>query len=217
MNSSLAVREDACSPLIGLTEQLPLIKCHHREGLHDISAVPFYFWRRFMTHTQELDKALNELKRITGVSLNVSADTPEEEEQALTQVRCLCTAYREKYNKNDFLQSLMMNGIPSYRYLRAGVHSLHIAPEEKRTLFLLETRIIDDTVMAILKNLLSVSDENLSCPPVNESSLAILRPVKSGETPASMRQVARMIVDTTEHGSAHTGSPVLQLCHRNTG
>ena len=31
---------------------------------------------------------------------------------------------------------------------------------------------------------------------VKESSLAILRPVKSGETPASMRQVARMIVDT---------------------
>ena len=30
-----------------------------------------------MTHTQELDKALNELKRITGVSLNVSADTPD--------------------------------------------------------------------------------------------------------------------------------------------
>lgn len=137
-------------------------KMYHREGLHDISAVPFYFWRRFMTHTQELDKALNELKRITGVSLNVSADTPEEEEQALTQVRCLCTAYREKYNKNDFLQSLMMNGIPSYDiYERAS--RLHIAPEEKRTLFLLETRIIDDTVMAILKNLLSVSDENLSC------------------------------------------------------
>lgn len=169
-------------------------KMYHREGLHDISAVPFYFWRRFMTHTQELDKALNELKRITGVSLNVSADTPEEEEQALTQVRCLCTAYREKYNKNDFLQSLMMNGIPSYDiYERAS--RLHIAPEEKRTLFLLETRIIDDTVMAILKNLFP-SQTKTYLVSVNESSLAILRPVKSGETPASMRQVARMIVDT---------------------
>ena len=147
-----------------------------------------------MTHTQELDKALNELKRITGVSLNVSADTPEEEEQALTQVRCLCTAYREKYNKNDFLQSLMMNGSPSYDiYERAS--RLHIAPEEKRTLFLLETRIIDDTVMAILKNLFP-SQTKTYLVSVNESSLAILRPVKSGETPASMRQVARMIVDT---------------------
>ena len=147
-----------------------------------------------MTHTQELDKALNELKRITGVSLNVSADTPEEEEQALTQVRCLCTAYREKYNKNDFLQSLMMNGTPSYDiYERAS--RLHIAPEEKRTLFLLETRIIDDTVMAILKNLFP-SQTKTYLVSVNESSLAILRPVKSGETPASMRQVARMIVDT---------------------
>ena len=147
-----------------------------------------------MTHTQELDKALNELKRITGVSLNVSADTPEEEEQALTQVRCLCTAYREKYNKNDFLQSLMMNGIPSYDIYEQASR-LHIAPEEKRTLFLLETRIIDDTGMAILKNLFP-SQTKTYLVSVNESSLAILRPVKSGETPASMRQVARMIVDT---------------------
>ena len=64
----------------------------------------------FMEHTQELDKALNELKRITGITMDVSAETPEETELALTQIRCLCTAYKEKYNKTDFLQSLMKSG-----------------------------------------------------------------------------------------------------------
>ena len=46
-----------------------------------------------MDFTQELSKALQELKRITGITLDVSADTPEETEHALIQIRCLCTAY----------------------------------------------------------------------------------------------------------------------------
>lgn len=147
-----------------------------------------------MPYTQELTKALNELKHITGVSLNVSAATPQEEELALTQIRCLCTAYREKYNKIDFLQSLMLKGIPSYDiYERAA--RLHIASEEKRTLFLLETRIIDDTVMEILKNLFPPQTKSYLVS-VSETSLAVLRPVKSGETSASIHQIAHTIVDT---------------------
>ena len=48
-----------------------------------------------MENTPELVKALSELKRITGMTLEVRADTPEELENALTQVRCLTQAYRE--------------------------------------------------------------------------------------------------------------------------
>ena len=66
-----------------------------------------------MDHTQELTKALAELKRITGITMEVNADTPEATEQAVTQIRCLCTAYKEKYNKADFLQGLMTGGIPA--------------------------------------------------------------------------------------------------------
>lgn len=147
-----------------------------------------------MAHTQELAKALNELKRITGISLDVSAGSPEEEKLALAQIRCLCTAYREKYNKTDFLQSLMVNGIPSYDiYERAS--RLHINPEEDRVLFLLEARVIDDTIMAILKNLFP-SQTKTYLISMSESSLAILRPVKPTETADSIRQIAHMIVDT---------------------
>ena len=67
-----------------------------------------------MGHTQELDKALSELKRITGITLDAKASTPDEIEFALAQIRCLITAYKEKYNKNHFLSSLMTDSIPSY-------------------------------------------------------------------------------------------------------
>mgnify|MGYP000720149798 CR=1 FL=1 len=83
-----------------------------------------------MEQTPELTKALSELKRLTGLTMQITADTPEETATALEQIRCLCTAYREKYNKNDFLLSLMKNGIPAYDiYERAG--RLHIPVEEK--------------------------------------------------------------------------------------
>lgn len=63
-----------------------------------------------MDHTQELQKALQELRRITGITLDVSTESPEQAEHALAQIRCLCTAYKEKYNKTDFLQSLLTGG-----------------------------------------------------------------------------------------------------------
>ena len=147
-----------------------------------------------MEHTQELDRALSELKRVTGITMDVSVETPEEAELALTQIRCLCTAYKEKYNKTDFLQSLMLNGVPSYD-IAERASRLHIAPDEKRVLFLLEARSLDDAVTAILKNLFP-SQTRTYLVPMNETTMVVLRPLKAGETPDSMRKIARTIVDT---------------------
>lgn len=147
-----------------------------------------------MDYTSELDRALSELKRITGVAVSVKADTPEETELALSQIRCLCAAYKEKYNKADFLKSLMTEGIPSYDVGDRAAR-LHIDPEEKRVLFLLEARTIDDTLTEILKNLFP-SRSKTYLVPMSENRIAVLRPLKSGETTDSMRQIARTIVDT---------------------
>ena len=147
-----------------------------------------------MDYTSELDRALSELKRITGIAVSVKADTPEETELALSQIRCLCAAYKEKYNKADFLKSLMTEGIPSYDVGDRAAR-LHIDPEEKRVLFLLEARTIDDTLTEILKNLFP-SRSKTYLVPMSENRIAVLRPLKSGETADSMRQIARTIVDT---------------------
>ncbi len=147
-----------------------------------------------MDYTSELDRALGELKRITGVEVSVKAVTPEETELALSQIRCLCAAYKEKYNKADFLKSLMTDGIPSYDIGERAAR-LHIVPEEKRVLFLLEARTIDDTLTEILKNLFP-SRSKTYLVPMSEKRIAVLRPLKADETADSMRQIARIIVDT---------------------
>lgn len=147
-----------------------------------------------MEHTQELAKALAELKRITGITMNVKADSPEEAGQAITQIRCLCTAYKEKYNKADFLQGLMTGGIPAYDIAERAVR-LHINPDERRILYLLEVKEIDDAVMEILKSLFP-SQTKTYLVPVTGRSIAVLRPVRAGEAEEDCRRIARMIVDT---------------------
>ena len=126
--------------------------------------------------------------------MDVTADSPEEAEQALTQIRCLCTAYREKYNKAHFLQGLMTGGIPAYDIAERAAR-LHINPDEQRILFLFETKEIDETVMEILKSLFPAQTKTYLVP-VTERTVAVLRPVRSGESEKDSRRIARMIVDT---------------------
>lgn len=147
-----------------------------------------------MDQTQELQKALRELRRITGITLDVSVDSPGQAEQALTQIRCLCAAYKEKYNKTDFLQSLLTGGVPSYD-INDRAARLHINTDDKRILFLLETKTMDDTVTEILKSLFPPQTKTYLIP-VSANATAILRTIRMAETPDDIRNAARTIVDT---------------------
>lgn len=148
-----------------------------------------------MEYSTQLGSAVNELQRITGVRLEVTAVTAEEEERALKQIRCLCNAYKEKFNKNHFLKNLMTGNISPLGALE-DAHRLHIAPEERRILFLLEKKgPLNDTVMEILKNLFPPQTKSYLIP-MTECGLAILRPVKTTESEHEISQLAHMIVDT---------------------
>lgn len=148
-----------------------------------------------MEQSAELVKALAELKRITGITLEVKADTPGELELALTQIRCLSLAYKEKYNKNHFLQTLMTDSIPSYDIFERASR-LHIDPETPRVLFLVETRNpVDDTITEILKNLFP-SQSRTYLVTMGERSLVIMRPRKVSEKEEDINRLAHMIVDT---------------------
>ncbi len=152
-----------------------------------------------MDYIAELDKALKELNKVTGVSLELHPETEEEAQQALSQIKLLSSAYKEKYNKTHFLQSLMTDSIPSYNiYDRAA--RLHIAPEEQRILYLLETaHTFDGTITEVLKNLFP-TQSGAFLVPLTEWSFVILCPLKLifklNASTDGIHQTARMIVDT---------------------
>lgn len=148
-----------------------------------------------MNSARDLDKALCELQKMTGIPLELQAKTPGEIENALTQVRCLTQAYREKYNKSHFLQSIMTDSIPPYDIYERALR-LHIEPEASRILFLVETKnILEDTVSEIVRNLFP-SQSKTYLIPMGEKSLAILRPRRISEAPKDISRLAHMIVDT---------------------
>lgn len=164
-------------------------------------------------HFAELEHALKTLRQLTGISLDIQAETPEEAAQALTQVRRLTSAYREKYNSGRFLQTLLLQDMPVSAILEE-TRRLHLPLEETRVLFLLETKdSLNETVTEILK-LLFPTQSAKALIPVNESQLAIaytLSPSETGkrsraakssgacsisEMEKQIRQTAHMIVDT---------------------
>ena len=152
-----------------------------------------------MANTSELEKGLNELKRLTGIALAVTAEDSEQEQLALEQIRCLCLAYREKYNKNDFLMGLMTGGVPSYDVQQRAAR-LHIAPEENRILFLIEIKEPDEIIGEILKNLFP-SQTKAYIIPVSKERLAVLYPFhetkdSKDSTDEHARYLAHAIVDT---------------------
>ncbi len=148
-----------------------------------------------MEYSTQLGSAVNELQRLTGIRLDVTADSAEEEERALKQIRCLCNAYKEKFNKNHFLKNLMTGSISPLEAID-DAQRLHIAPKERRILFLLEKKgLLNDTVMEILKNLFPSQTKSYLIP-MTECVLAVLHPVKATESEQEISRFAHMIVDT---------------------
>lgn len=148
-----------------------------------------------MEYTPELNRALKELSQITGISMDIRIASEEDMEQATEQIKYLCSAYKEKYNRNYFLLNLMKEGTPEYDvYDRAS--RLHIRTDVPRILFLLETRNhMEEIIAEVLKQLFPFN-EKVYLVPVNKYQLAVLYPVKESISTEDIHQVACTIVDT---------------------
>lgn len=151
-----------------------------------------------MEQSQELLHAMDELTRATGITLDIhlpSEATDEEISEAVRQVRSLCTAYKEKYNKNYFLLNLMTGTAQDYD-ISERASRLHIRDVKPRYLFLLESqKKMDHTVAEVLKQLFPYQ-EKIYLVPVSEYQLALLYPVKAGYTVKDIHDLAHTMIDT---------------------
>lgn len=151
-----------------------------------------------MAYEENIQKALAELKQATGLDLELRTSSLEENASALENLKRLTSAYREKYNKVHFLQSLLLGDRPADN-LEERARRLHIAPDETRVLFLMET---GDTLNAILLEVLKGlfpprSDTYLI--PVSGSLEAVLCPLNLKDASSVSRhcfELAHSIVDT---------------------
>lgn len=90
-----------------------------------------------MEQSQELSKALEELTRATGIALDIHIQpeaSKEKIDESIRQIRSLCAAYKEKYNKNYFLLNLM-TGTAQDCEISERAARLHIRAVKPRYLF----------------------------------------------------------------------------------
>lgn len=147
-----------------------------------------------MTGNKDLEKVLLDLKNITGITFQVSPQDEQEAEETVKKIKQLTGAYKEKYNKTNFIQNLLMDNILQVDlYNRAK--KLHIDVEANRTVFLVETKKEDESLVLETMQQLFTPQMRDYITSVDEGSIVLVKYMEQGETLEDMHLVAKMIVD----------------------
>lgn len=147
-----------------------------------------------MSRNQELEKVLNDLRNITGVSFCVEAEDEEDAKRAARQIAQLTGAYKEKYNRANFIQNLLLDNVLHVdMYNRAK--RLHIDVESYRTVFIIETKHAkDNNVIELLKHLF-MSQMGDYITEVDERCIILVKGMAGDDTEEQMHSLAKTIVD----------------------
>lgn len=147
-----------------------------------------------MAGARELEKVLTDLKNLTGVTFQVDAEDPDAVDAAVRQIMQLTNAYKEKYNKANFIQNLLMDNVLHVdMYNRAK--KLHIDIEANRMVFIIETRKEEESlVLETMKQLFTPQMQDYITS-VDKNNIILVRHMDENETLEDMHHVAETIVD----------------------
>lgn len=114
---------------------------------------------------------------------------------AVSQLQDLIIAYKERYDKNNFVQNLLLDNLLLVDiYNRAK--KLEIEVQMRRAVYIVETRNErDNSAMEVIRNLFGDDDGNLITE-VDEKSIILIRSLGEKETYEDMESVAVNIRDT---------------------
>lgn len=147
-----------------------------------------------MTGNHDLEKVLADLKNLTGVTFSVEAEDMETAELAVKQIKQLTGAYKEKYNKTNFIQSLLLDNILHVDMYRRA-KKLHIDTEASRTVFLIHTEAEEEgIVQETLQHLFTAQMQDYITP-VDDGSIALVKSLEPHTEEEDLLGIARMIVD----------------------
>lgn len=113
---------------------------------------------------------------------------------AVSQIQQLIVAYKERFDRNNFFQSLLLDNLLLVDvYNRAK--KLHIEVTVPRVVFIVETKNEkDSTAVEFLRGMFCAQSGDYITA-VNESSVILIKSLVSGEGHAELEQTAQTIVD----------------------
>lgn len=113
---------------------------------------------------------------------------------AVSQIKSLLVAYKEKYDRNNYFQNLILDNLLLVDiYNRAK--RLHINVEARRIVYLVETRVDrENGVLYLMRNLFSQQNGDYVTS-VDEKNVILIKSLNKGEGDREIRQIAQMILD----------------------
>ena len=113
---------------------------------------------------------------------------------AVSQLQHLIVAYKERYDRNNFFQNLLLDNMLLVDiYNRAK--KLHIEASARRAVFLIETDKEKDTATTELLNGMFSAQVGDYITAVDESSVILIKELEAEEDYGKLNQVANTIVD----------------------
>ena len=113
---------------------------------------------------------------------------------AVSEIQNLITAYKERFDKNNFIQNLLLDNMLLIDiYNRAK--KLHIDTEVRRIVYLIETKYEkDNTAMEIVKGLFSSHTKDFITA-VDEQSIILVQELREQDDYEEVEQTANMLRD----------------------
>ena len=112
----------------------------------------------------------------------------------VSQLEALILAYKEKYDRNNFFQNLILDNLLLVDiYNRAK--KLHLEVEAKRIVYLVETKVESEGIVKeMLRSLFSQQNGDFVVS-VDEKNIVLIKRLHNDDTEEEIQQTARTIVD----------------------
>lgn len=114
---------------------------------------------------------------------------------AVSQIKMLMMAYKEKFDRNNFMQNLIMDNL-----LLVDVYSrakkLHIDANTPRVVYIVETGIEKDAVVSeLLKNMFTIHNGDFVTA-IDETNVIVVKSLEDSTSDSEIYAIAQSIVDT---------------------
>ena len=146
-----------------------------------------------MNQTKKLEQSIKELRRITGLPIDISPTEDQDLDEMISQIRSLCSVYKEAYNK-EYVIRRWITGEMSDEEFYAYADRMHLNREEKRGLFLFEFKHdVYPEMITLLRN--TFPDANSWILSLHQNQLVIIYQFP-GRKNHDMREKAYELLDT---------------------
>ena len=140
----------------------------------------------------KMEKALEELRRLTGLRLTLEEGTTDEETRG--KLAMLAAAYREKYDRTGFIRNLLYGNVDDAD-LDAAVSRFHISRESRRLVYLIDCEDRNAAAAGqILKALFATGNGDLHAV-LDERRAVLIKTLRAKDGEQEILTLAHTIVD----------------------